>query len=318
MSEKKSGNVSIANIIALIGLAGIGVLTFLGMSFSSADGSSTGAVVGAVALVAWLAFLLFMSIKAKGAEDNVDKWRYVEYATLAAYVVTAVLAAAPFMRFMNIMSSKSQLQAQARSEVAAIKTMYDSYDKQQKQFMDAAVQQLKNYIASGQQKKNNTDQLAQYVSKTGTNIDSWAAKLTPAVTLPTDKALLEIEKKIKQWNYLQLPALAASLEKRDAAAWKDVTALIEKNTEEHGLIPVIAGSSTETYRFDGYAKFELGEPVKSEFANMLRSANGVSAVGVIVFILLNLMVLLNYLVARRSGIVGPGRKRNNASTGLDL
>ena len=61
MSQKESGNVSIANILALVGLAGIGVITFMGTLLHSADGKPTGAILGALALVAALGFFLFMS-----------------------------------------------------------------------------------------------------------------------------------------------------------------------------------------------------------------------------------------------------------------
>ena len=62
MSQEKKGKITIANILALIGLAGIGVVTFFGIQLHSSDGTPGGAIIGAIALVVGLGFLLMMSI----------------------------------------------------------------------------------------------------------------------------------------------------------------------------------------------------------------------------------------------------------------
>jgi hypothetical protein len=316
MSEKNSGNISIANIIALVGLAGIGVITFFGLVFHSPDGKSTVAVLGAVAFVALLGFLLFMSIKAKGAEDNPDKWRYVEWACLALYVVAAIVFASPFQRFFHIVSEKENMQAQARQEVQAIKTLYQNYDSQQKKFLDDAVQQLQNYAASGQRTKVK-DELAEYATGVGTNIEGWAAKASAVVKMQPDKQLQDIEEQIENWNYMQLASLAADLEEKDASAWSDLEAKIKSYGMQNKLIPVISGGGSVPYKWDGYAQFDLGTKPEAKFTEMLRTADGSTVLGWIIYIILNLMVLLNYVVASRTGFVGPVN-RKTPSGGLDL
>lgn len=121
MTKKDNGNISIANIIALIGLAGIGVITFLGILLHSSDGTPGGAIIGAITLLAGLCFLLVMSIKAKSAKDNPDKWRYVEWGCLILYIIVAGYFASPFQRFFYIITEKPAMQAMARQEVSAIK-----------------------------------------------------------------------------------------------------------------------------------------------------------------------------------------------------
>lgn len=317
MSQKKNtGNISIANIIALMGLAGIGVITFFGMLLHSSDGKPAGAIIGAIALVAGLGFLLFMSLKAKGAEDNPDKWKYVEWACLALYVVVAIIFAPPFQRFFYIIGEKEDLQAQARQEVAAINTMYQDYNRQQKKFMDEAVEQIQNYIASGQ-KKNLNDDLAQYVDGIGSNIDGWASKASGIVKLNTDKQLIDIEDRIEAWNYMQLASIATDLEAKDAEAWNAVESKIKKYEEQNKLIPVINGGGGQPYKLDGFAKFELGEQPEAVFARQLRNSDGNTVLGWIIYIVLNLMVLLNYVVASRADFVGPTRGKSIAG-GMDL
>lgn len=316
MSQKNSGNISIANIIALIGLAGVGVVTFFGMLLHSSDGKPTGAILGALALVAGLAFLLFMSIKAKGAEDNPDKWRYVEWACLAAYVIVAIAFASPFQRFFYIIGEKGTMQQQARQEIKAIKTLYQEYNHQQKKFLDEAVEQIQNYIASGQQKLTH-DELSEYVKGIGSNIGTWAAKATTIVKHTADKQLEEIEDQIEAWNIMQLSSIAAQLETKDSEAWTQLEKKIAKYREQNKLIPVIGGGGAKPYTLQGYAQFDLGQQPEPKFAQMLRSSDGNTVIGWVIYVILNLLILLNYAVASRTNVVGPSN-RKNFKGGLDL
>lgn len=316
MSQKNSGNVSIANIIALIGLAGLGVVTFFGILLHSSDGKPAGAILGALSLVAVLGFLLFMGIRAKGAQDNPDKWRYVEWACLVIYVVVAALFAGPFQRFFYIVSEKDTLQAEARQEIRTIKTLYQEYDHQQKKFLDDAVEQIQNYIASGQQ-NNIKDELADYVNGIKNDVNGWAKKAETIVKLPKDQQLIDIEDKIEGWNFMQLASIASDLEEKDSEAWTSLEAKILKYQEQNKLIPVIGGGGGQPYKLDGYAKFDLGESPNPGFAQMLRSSDGNTVLGWIIYVVLNLLVLLNYFVAPRTGFVGP-RNSDTPTGGLDL
>lgn len=316
MSQKNSGNISIANIAALIGLAGIGVVSFFGMLFHSLDGKPAGAILGAVALVAGLGFLLFLTIKAKGAEDNPDKWRYVEWASLAIYVVVALLFASPFQRFFYVLGEKESMQEQARQEIGAIKKLYSDYDRQQKQFLNDAVEQIQNYKASGQQNTVNDD-LAAYVQGIGNNVEAWAAKASAIVKLTPDKQLSDIEKKIEGWNILQLTSTALELENKHSDAWTMLENKIKKFGEQNKLIPVIGGGGGALYQLEGYAAFELGEKSQSQFAEMIRNADGNTVLGWVLYVVLHLLVLFNYAVASRTGFVGPTQRRT-PSGGLDL
>lgn len=316
MSQENSGRISIANIIALIGLAGIGVVTFFGMLLHSSDGKPAGAILGTLALVAGLGFLLFMSIKAKGAEDNPDKWHYVEWACIIVYILVALLFASPFQRFFYILGNKDTMQSQARQEIKAIKTLYQEYEHQQKKFLNDAVEQIHNYNASGQQRIIK-DELSDYVNGIGSNVDSWASKAAAIVKFTGDKQLRDIESKIDSWNIMQLSSIAADLEAKDTEAWTMLENKIRKFEEQNKLIPVISGGGGHPYKLDGYAKFDLGTQPEAKFAQMLRDSDGNTILGWIIYVALNLMVLLNYAVASRIGFVGPTR-RKNPSGGLDL
>lgn len=309
MSQEKKGKITIANILALIGLAGIGVVTFFGMQLHSSDGTPGTAIIGAVALVVGLGFLLMMSIKAKKADNNPDKWRYVEWACWVVYVAVAAYFATPFQRFFYMTTEKSDLQAMARAEVQAIQEMYQSYEHQQKKYLTDAVEQLKNYNDSKQISMTYNGELAEYIKGVGTNVDSWESKANLIVKLQPDKELSDIAHEIEVWNIMNLSSLALRLEKKDKEAWTSMETKIREFGEKNKLIPVIGGGGVQPYYFDGYAKFDLGTPPQPQFAQALRASNGNTVLGWIVYVVLNLLVLLNYLATSRSAYVGPRRGR---------
>lgn len=315
MAKMNSGNMSIANIIALIGLAGIGVITFFGILLHSSDGTPGSAIIGAVALLAGLCFLLVMSIKAKSAEDSPDKWRYVEWGCIVLYIVVAGVFASPFQRFFYIITEKPTMQAMARQEVSAIKKMYQSYEHQQNKFLTEAIEQIKNYNDSKQISSKYNDELAEYVKGIGP-VDSWATKASSLVKLQPDKELSDIEGEIEVWNIMNLSSLAAKLKNKDEKAWTSLQKKIRGYGENNKLIPKIAGGGIEPYRFDGYANFDLGTPPEPKFYQSLCSADGNTVLGWVIYIVLNLLVLLNYVVTSRSQFVGPvsGKKTG----GMDL
>ena len=318
MSQKNDGKISIANIIAMIGLAGLGVISFFGALLKSADGTPGGAIITAIAIVVGLTFLLFLSIKAKGAEDNPDKWRYVEYAALIAYIVAAIFVAKPFLRFFYVVSEKTAMQAQAQSEVDAIKSLYASYDQQSSQALGIALEQFRNYASSQQGRDASDNGLAEYVEKVMPLDSGWISKAVTITSVSNDPQLLEIEEKIETWNYMQLASLAAELEEKDGSTWTRLNDKINENREKFNLIPIVSGGGSTPYRLDGYVEYELGEAPQPQFAQMLRGADGSTPLGWILYVVLHLLVLLNYLVASRSSFVGPHQNSKQPTGGLDL
>ena len=318
MSQKNDGKISIANIIAMIGLAGLGVISFFGALLKSADGTPGGAIITAIAIVVGLTFLLFLSIKAKGAEDNPDKWRYVEYAALIAYIVAAIFVAKPFLRFFYVVSEKTAMQAQAQSEVDAIKSLYASYDQQSSQALGIALEQFRNYASSQQGRDAADNGLADYVARVSPLDSGWVNDAATIISVSQDTQLEEIEQQIGIWNYMQLASIAVALEEKDASVVPFLNEKIKDNRENHDLIPIVSGGGITPYRLDGYVEYELGEAPQPQFAQMLRGADGSTPLGWILYVVLHLLVLLNYFVASRSSFVGPRQNTKQPTGGLDL
>lgn len=314
MTKPKKNGITIANLIALIGLAGIAVVTFFGNMFHSQDGTPGAAILAAFALLAGLTFLLVMSIKAKSAESNPDKWIYVEYLCVVAYIAVAVLFASPFLRFFYVMTENENLKAMANTEVSAIKTMYSSYEHQYRTALKNAVEQIQNYRDS-EMLASVDSELSDYIKTVG-NLDDWERKANACLALDRDEELLNIEERIDVWNLLDLPSLAADLEERGRAAWSRVEKHIMRVVEDNRLIPLIEGGGVNPYSFNGYAKFDLGSAPQPKFAESLRAANGSTPMGWIIYVILNLMVLLNYLVTNRTNYVSPRKGTKTQGTEL--
>lgn len=314
MEDNKKDKISIANILAIAALATIGVLTFFGSLLHSNDGKPGGAIIWAVVIVAVLGFLLFMSIKAKKAPDNPDKWKYVEWSSLALYAVAAILFSSSFNRFFYIVSEKENLQHSARADIKAIKDVRLAYESQQRTALNNAAEQLENYLAS---KQSDSDALSEYASSISYDVSGWAKKAESIVKLPIDKELKELEHRVEDWNMMDLPSLAIQIKNKVESTHADLEEKINQYGERNKLIPVISGGGRSKYRLESqYYRFDLGEKAKAQFAPALQVANGSSLLGWFLYIILNLLVILNYLVTTRSYIVGP--RKNTTSGGVTL
>ena len=90
-SKQKTDKITIANIIAIVGLVLLLVFSFIGHSYLS-GGELGWDLVISIGITAFTGFLLWFLIKAKGAENRLNKWRKIEYATLAVYIIFAIVS----------------------------------------------------------------------------------------------------------------------------------------------------------------------------------------------------------------------------------
>lgn len=183
--------------------------------------------------------------------------------------------------------------------------------------MTDAAEQLINYRDSKQLASANRE-LAEYVSKVHPipNVESWKEKALAAVKLEEDTKLKDIKDKIETWNLMTLSSLANELEERDMQVVLELEKKIREYGENNSLIPVIGGGGIRPYSFEGFAQFNLGESPKAQFAEKLRAAEGSTTMGWIVYIVLHLLVLLNYTVTEGTEVVGPRRGRKGIGTEL--
>lgn len=123
--KAKNGKVTIANIIAIVGVVLLMVFTFIGHSFMS--GGELGMdIVVSVAITAFIAFLVWFMIKAKGAENELAKWKKLEIATLVVYVVVAIPLSlyGGIMQFFIVNDNKERVKECAKDDLDRIDQMF--------------------------------------------------------------------------------------------------------------------------------------------------------------------------------------------------
>lgn len=314
---EKKDRISVANIISVIGLAGIGMVTFFGIYLGSGKGNFTMAILLALLLVAGLAGTVIMATKAKTATEHLRGWRIVEYVCLAAYIAFAAIFAGRLLGFFKIASEKDQLKQQAITEIEAIENLYASYDTQRTNHITFAVEQLTNYKHSHPTVQDSLYNLAYGPCA---DLETWRNDIAEECTKLTDRIDLNtVREQINKWDIFQLPAIATMLEQSSVTVPMAINNTIASYGAEYGLIPVISGGAGEPYRLEPQlAAFDIPALPQSTFATQLHNTSGSTPLGWILLVVMHLAVLLSYLLPRRSGIVNPNGKSGRTAGGMDL
>ena len=88
--KEKSGKITVANIVSVLGLMLLAFFTYIGHSYMS------GGEIGMDILIAGLitiaaALLLWWLIKAKGAENELSKWKKIEISSIPSVTTGTML-----------------------------------------------------------------------------------------------------------------------------------------------------------------------------------------------------------------------------------
>ncbi len=300
--NNNEGKISIASIIAIVCLAGLGVVTFFGLLFASE--STAKAAIVALAFVALLFFFVKMGIKAKKATDNPDKWQIVGWVCIALYVITAIIPffMEPYMKFFYVSSQKDELLQAADSDFQAVENFYSEYDTWRKTKLDNAQERLKNFKDKGinDQNKPEYSSLKKYTTDfVGSDVSEWRINADKKTEFKS-ASLDELKNNITSWKRMKLANAATELDEF-MKSMNDQFAEHQQKLENSGLIPNI----TENYQFTGqFNKYDGNMPSNgSQFNSMLNSEVQYSALGIISYIVLHLLILLYYFASRGSGIV---------------
>lgn len=300
MANKNKDRVAPANYIALFGLAAIGVIIFFGSMFTASDGKPTMSIITAVAAVVLLGGALLIGIKAKSAENNPDKWKYIEWLAVAAYIVIAVLFAPPFIRFFYVVGEKETLQSEAKNELNYVYDLHRTYDNQRNEAITHANQILIDYRNSGSRSYDN------YILAVAGDPE-WAETAMDVTRIPVDSKVNDLMTRVEQWDLFDIAKMANDMDGIGETSLINMKDKITLYGDENKLIPVLQGTAGGgQFRKIGLVEFSLPDAPESTFTRAIRNANGVSVLGIIVYVILNFLVLLNLLVTSRSNYVAPG------------
>ena len=305
---KQKGKITIANILAIVGIVMLTVFTFIGHSYLS-GGELGWDIVTAVSVSAFVAVLLWFLIKAKGAENNLDKWRIAEYSVLAVYVLFAVPTSlfGGIMHFFVVNDNKEEIKGYAMSDLEKIDRLFVEYDDFEKDALSRTTIGLENAVAPGTSRdaklreffganniNANSEGVSVFVDLQRGNID------VSSIKAEYEKKRADIKNAVNSWSVIQIPAKAKLIE---TLATEVEKALTQKSRD--AKLPIVEEGSLKEMQSRG---FNVDGGMSSlEFRRALQHTSGFSVTAVVIVLLIHLMILFNYFAAYRTATVGLGK-----------
>ena len=120
------------NFLSIVGITLFAVFNFIGMMFFF-DGTIGTSLLITLGLTVLLAALLILMCVAKAKDNNISLWRTVEFSALALFIITAGASFFGPVRSLCIMGSKSEIQAAAQADKAAIAALFAEYEEKEKE-----------------------------------------------------------------------------------------------------------------------------------------------------------------------------------------
>lgn len=310
--KQQAGRITIANIIAIVGIVLLLVFSFLGRSYMS-GGELGFDIVIAVAITGFTAFLLWFLIKAKGAENNIDKWKKAELAALVIYIVFAIPASlfGGIMHFFVVNDQKNEIKKYAEADLNIIDQMFTDYKNFETEALAITGTGLSNAKGTGQlcdetlnsfmqersistrESAKNYEQI-QRNKLIGEGFESYYKSFRSTRN--------EIEAAVSSWSVMQIPFKAKQIEELATSASKHLT-----NLSNEAKLPVIENSGSR-FTITGYQIKDFSVDTENfMFKKKLVDASGFSITALIVVLLIHLLILFNYIVAYRTDKIAVGK-----------
>lgn len=300
---QKNNSISLANVIATIGLVLITVFIFLGCFYS---GDNIGiSILKAVGWALLFTFLLWFLIKAKSADDDLKKWLVIEILTLVVYLIAAGISSPKVARFATVYMASSDLKATANSDIEKIRQGIDLFKTTEHRALSVTITGLEN-ATNGEVSEELSDFVATNnfeLNPQSINIfkEKWEAVIDNVTdsTLSSfsdvwDAELTRCNDLIQGWSVLKIPEAISTM----TTIGEQVSA---KLAEVSSTLPL-----PKIYRNDnGIYDIEeqhttFNNAIDARFGQEINALGNFSIVGILVCLILHAMILFNYLVAYRS------------------
>ena len=307
-NKQKTGKITIANIIAIVGLVLLLIFSFIGHSYKS-GGELGWDIIVSIGITAFTAFLIWFLIKAKGAENRLDLWRKVEYGTLAVYVVFAISTSfwGGIMHFFVVNDHKESIKEYANEDLDKIDRMINEY----KTYEEAAITRTGTGLKSATGVNQICDEtLNKFMEARGIHHTQESAMNYERIqrndligegynTFYSNfcQKKNEIENVVKSWSVIQIPMKAKLISDLGKSVQEDLNKL--SNNEN---LPVIE-SKYGQYTITSYQKsnFMVEGGIESfKFRTALQNTSGFSLTALLVVLLIHALILFNYIVAYRT------------------
>lgn len=312
--KAKNGKVTIANIIAIVGVVLLMVFTFIGHSFMS--GGELGMdIVVSVAITAFIAFLVWFMIKAKGAENELAKWKKLEIATLVVYVVVAIPLSlyGGIMQFFIVNDNKERVKECAKDDLDRIDQMFLDYKEFEEQAIGRTNDGLSNAIKEGRR----NDDLKEFMKTNHISVSEEGVSAFKDLQMRLlvgsgyerlytsfKEQRVKIEQSIDSWSMMQIPTKAKQIPALAESAQQEL------NTLSNGAKLPVINNESGLYKIKEYQvkRFET-EPL--ELKEAMQGTGGFSVKALLFVLLIHILILFNYVVAYRTSTLSINKRGRN-------
>lgn len=303
MTQNKNNSISLANVIATIGIVLLTVTLFLGHFYM---GDNIG--ISIFKSVCWslaFAFLLWFLIKAKTADEDRTKWMVIELLTLVIYLVLAVFSSSKVSKFPTVYLSAGELKATANDDVTKINQVIDLFKTTELQALTNTVSGLEN-ACSGQVSLSledfvtandfelNQQSIDIFKEKWEVVIDNVIDSTQTGYAEAWESELDRCNDLIQGWSVLKIPEAVRTM----SGVGEQVSSKLQEVSASLPL-PVIHRNDDGIYDIE--KQHEAGAySIDSLFMQAMDRVGCYSIIGIAFCVFLHAMILFNYIVAFRS------------------
>lgn len=323
--NKKNDKLSIANWIALLGLVSLCLFTFSGAMYLN-GGEIGKSILTALLITAAAAALSALMIKAKSQENEFLLWKIVEGGSLALYVALFIFSSTYMIHFFVVNEQNELLKQTASQDIEHIKNLFTDYENFEKNAIkstESSLESCKGVINLSTELKSFTESHSIDLSTGTSSIYNYCETTMTDKLLgdsynryksDIDKQMSQLKGVIESWNILKVSQAAKGIESIASA----VTDYVNKLTSENANLLPIAGrqNSEMTIIIDSQSRtFEVPQ---INFKSSLMKTAGSSALAWVLFSLVNVLILLNYIVTNRSHKVKIGKNGSAINQGRPI
>lgn len=312
--KAKNGKVTIANIIAIVGVVLLMVFTFIGHSFMS--GGELGMdIVVSVAITAFIAFLVWFMIKAKGAENELAKWKKLEIATLVVYVVVAIPLSlyGGIMQFFIVNDNKERVKECAKDDLDRIDQMFLDYKEFEEQAIGRTSDGLSNAIKEGRRNDDLKEFMkTNHISASEEGVSAFKDLQMRLLVGSGYERLytsfkeqrVKIEQSIDSWSMMLIPTKAKQIPALAESAQQEL------NTLSNGAKLPVINNESGLYKIKEY-QVKRFETAPLELKEAMQGTGGFCVKALLFVLLIHILILFNYVVAYRTSTLSINKRGRN-------
>lgn len=317
MNKKNSGKITIANIVSLLGLVSLAFLVFCGYALQNPDGNIGVNIIVSASLTALVGFLLWLLVYAKGVENNFKGWLIVEITTAVLFLGTAFFTGSKMMYFFVVSDNMKTLKECAQKDIKKIEDKIQLFKEQEKARLHINKTGIINAIRTQKYDKSVEKFLKDNnILETSNSVNQWYELKVKEIDdiehegkkykNDWNKNIGEIKNIIESWNLFLLPNAATRITNISEATGKLLTTI----SEQSNIVKI--ESSTTLYDSTIYiaVKSDANQyKIEVNFPSQIKKS-GFSFRGFFLIVLINGLIIFNYIFAYRSKKVRPKNNKN--------